>query len=662
MSTETMNSAQVWTTAVRVVLPESNDEDKLPLYVDFGRRGPAEVDEASKGSKQGTSRAALLQPVGESHSDLVQSRRRISLPKGLRVSFATILNGFPASYWRQWTDIKRVRLRLVIAGAVSVMIYRSNSQGRAQRVDTVKTGGDGQEEVIYDLKLSTFADGGWYWFDLIADSDDVQLVEGEWLVAGESVRPGSLSIGITTFNRPDYCAETLQALGNASDLIGHVDRVYVVDQGNKNVKDDEGFPRAQELLGDKLRMIYQGNMGGSGGFSRGMYESVMADESTYHLVLDDDVQIEPEGIERALIFATFCRKPTIVGGMMFDLLNKSVLHTWGERLDRYQWFWGPADGYPQGVDVTTNPLRATPWMHQRLDVDYNGWWMCLIPVETLRRLGLSIPVFIKWDDAEYGLRAQRTGVSTVTLPGAAVWHMSWTDKDDTIDWQAYFHERNRILTALLYSPYPLGGRLPWNLVARDMKHAVSSEYYAQEMRILALKDILSGPDHLHETITTRLPELRAAAKEFAQSRFESDPAAFPEVDRNKPWHRGRLPKRPSAVTLLPWTFKTALKHLLPVSEDARKRPQAALPHSKASFWMLANFDSVLVSKADGTGTAWYKRDPKLFRDQVAREAVLRAQLVSKWNTLSTQYRAAAPDFTSFDTWAKTFGIAGQGEN
>jgi len=28
-------------------------------------------------------------------------------------------------------------------------------------------------------------------------------------------------------------------------------------------------------------------------------------------------------------------------------------------------------------------------------VDYNGWWMTLIPVEVIREIGLSLPLFIK---------------------------------------------------------------------------------------------------------------------------------------------------------------------------------------------------------------------------------------------------------------------------
>lgn len=45
----------------------------------------------------------------------------------------------------------------------------------------------------------------------------------------------------------------------------------------------------------------------------------------------------------------------------------------------------------------------------------------------------------------YGLRARAAGSPTVSMRGVAVWHMAWSDKDDAIDWQAYFHLRNRLV-------------------------------------------------------------------------------------------------------------------------------------------------------------------------------------------------------------------------
>ena len=50
------------------------------------------------------------------------------------------------------------------------------------------------------------------------------------------------------------------------------------------------------------------------------------------------------------------------------------------------------------------------------------------------------------------MRAKEADYHTVSLPGAAVWHVSWIDKDDLVGWQAYFHIRNRIIAALLGLP------------------------------------------------------------------------------------------------------------------------------------------------------------------------------------------------------------------
>ena len=64
-------------------------------------------------------------------------------------------------------------------------------------------------------------------------------------------------------------------------------------------------------------------------------------------------------------------------------------------------------------------LRSSRWLHKRADVDFNGWFMCLIPRVVLEEIGLSLPVFIKWDDSDFGLRAKQAGYPTVSFPGAA---------------------------------------------------------------------------------------------------------------------------------------------------------------------------------------------------------------------------------------------------
>jgi len=108
---------------------------------------------------------------------------------------------------------------------------------------------------------------------------------------------------------------------------------------------------------------------------------------------------------------------------------------------------------------------------------------------------------------------------TATLPGVAVWHVPWHEKDDTIDWQAYFHRRNRIVAALLHTPYERGGRLIQESFETQVKHVLSMQYAPAEMGLMAIEDILEGPQRMHRDVLNRLnsedfynPTLRFATR------------------------------------------------------------------------------------------------------------------------------------------------------
>src|SRR3712207_7609110 len=71
------------------------------------------------------------------------------------------------------------------------------------------------------------------------------------------------------------------------------------------------------------------------------------------------------------------------------------------------------------------PPRSTLFPYTTLfrsDVEFGGWWCCLVPLAAVREVGLPLPLFLKWDDVELALRAGAAGFPTVALPGASVWH------------------------------------------------------------------------------------------------------------------------------------------------------------------------------------------------------------------------------------------------
>ena len=140
---------------------------------------------------------------------------------------------------------------------------------------------------------------------------------------------------------------------------------------------------------------------------------------------------------------------------MLNLQEPSHLHVMGEMVDRDDFMWTNAPHTEvrprlRRIPVERRRYSDSKLLHRRIDVDYNGWWMCMIPRQVADELGQPLPLFIKWDDADYGLRAAEHGYPTVTMPGTAIWHMAWSDKDDAIDWQAYFHLRNRLVVAAMH--------------------------------------------------------------------------------------------------------------------------------------------------------------------------------------------------------------------
>jgi len=642
----------------RVVLPTSRDTDVLPLYVDPDR---AQLDPSTIGlTLKQRSRIPPSEPSAEAEPDphAVLGRRRYRVHESDRISFGTYFNAFAASYWRMWTVVSQVTLTVRLSGHdASVIVYRSMPDGRAQRVDDETVRGDDVAELSFDLSLATFADGGWYWFDIVAGPDGAVLEEAAWVadVPADRAEPGSVTIGITTMNRPDFCADLLRQIAGDPDVSAVLDEVVVAEQGTRKVADDAGFPAAREALGDRLRIIEQANLGGSGGYARAQLETLEAGRSTYMMCMDDDVVCEPESIVRAVTFGDLCRRPTIVGGHMFSLYAKSRLHSFGEIVNRYRFWWMSPPTVQPDWDFGERNLRSSRWLHRRIDVDFNGWFMCLIPTEVLRTVGLSLPLFIKWDDSEYGVRASEAGFPTVSLPGTAVWHVPWTDKNDALDWQSYFHQRNRFVAALLHSPYERGGRLVRESFNHQVKHLFALQYSTAELRHLALEDVLAGPERLHEELGTKLAQLRALRSDYPDAQTEADPDAFPPVRREKPPKRGQDPTMPKGkLGQLVSAATSAVRQARPRRELAGRFPEARLAALDAKWWMISQFDSVVVSMPDGASAAWHQRDPEEFRDLLRRTVEIHQRLYREWPRLAREYRQALDHIVSPGQWAKTF--------
>lgn len=602
-------------------------------------------------------------------------RTSLTVPAGEEVSFQTYFNAFPASYWRRWSQLDSIILALDIDGEANISIYRSKQDG--QRISVANhLVSSGHHE--FELALKNFEDGGWLWFDVTAESE-ATISQAAWCAPsapgpqtmpdGSIIEPSEkrVAVGIPTFNRPTDAVAALQALAEDPVVDGIIDFVLMPDQGNQHPADEPGYDEAVAHFGERFREFRQGNLGGSGGYSRIMFEALENTDSPFILYMDDDIAIEPDSILRAVQAARYAASPIIVGGQMLNLQERSQLRTTGEQVNRGDFMWGAAPHAVYDHDFAKYPLSAigdgqshkdpnsydSRALHRRVDVEYNGWWMCLFPRIVAETNGQPLPLFIKWDDTEYSLRAAANGFPTVTWPGAAIWHMAWADKDDAIDWQAYFHLRNRLIVAALYHDGDAKG-ITRSIFKSTLKHTMCMEYSTMAIQIEAMKDFLAGPDQLFDILESSLPRIAKLRANYSDAVIidSADQLPAPTGAPGVPTQNigGRLAK----IKKVPWAVK-GLKHLLS-KEDPRhhEAPQLNLTPDEARWFTLSRVDSATVSTAGGTGVAFRKRDRDLARDLVEQTRELLSDIEDNFDEMRTEYRKALPELTSRESWRKLF--------
>ena len=602
-------------------------------------------------------------------------RTSLTVPAGEEVSFQTYFNAFPASYWRRWSQLDSIILALDIDGEANISIYRSKQDG--QRISVANhLVSSGHHE--FELALKNFEDGGWLWFDVTAESE-ATISQAAWCAPaapgpqtmpdGSTIEPSEkrVAVGIPTFNRPTDAVAALQALAEDPVVDGIIDFVLMPDQGNQHPADEPGYDEAVAHFGERYREFRQGNLGGSGGYSRIMFEALENTDSPFILYMDDDIAIEPDSILRAVQAARYAASPIIVGGQMLNLQERSQLRTTGEQVNRGDFMWGAAPHAVYDHDFAKYPLSAigdgqshkdpnsydSRALHRRVDVEYNGWWMCLFPRVVAETNGQPLPLFIKWDDTEYSLRAAANGFPTVTWPGAAIWHMAWADKDDAIDWQAYFHLRNRLIVAALYHEGDVKG-ITRSIFKSTLKHTMCMEYSTMAIQIEAMRDFLAGPDQLFDILESSLPRIAKLRSNYSDAVIidSADQLPAPTGAPGVPTQNigGRLAK----IKKIPWAVK-GLKHLLS-KEDPRhhEAPQLNLTPEEARWFTLSRVDSATVSTAGGTGVAFRKRDRDLARDLVEQTRELLSEIEENFDDMRSVYRQALPELTSRESWRKIF--------
>ena len=267
-------------------------------------------------------------------------------------------------------------------------------------------------------------------------------------MSGGAQRP-TVAIVIVTFNRADLLIRCLDGIA----ALSHVpDAVYVVNNASED--------HTREVLDNRLDLPLialhsEENLGGAGGFHRGVQAAYVGGYDRIWL-MDDDVVPAPDCLEVLLDQPGPCLmavREDLSGRLVekaatkFDLGNPLAIRPKRSSVDTD--YAGRAD-MPETVPVE--------------NVAFEGF---MVSREVVAAVGLPDPAyFIFYDDVDFALRARRAGFPIVAVRDAVlVRQMDFDQQHDTQGWKGYYMYRNLFVVHFRYGENLLVRLKPYLIAA-----------------------------------------------------------------------------------------------------------------------------------------------------------------------------------------------------
>lgn len=543
----------------------------------------------------------------------------IILP-GECVNFNTYFNAFSAVKWRRYTKVKKVGLALSFVGTIEVALYhnvltKGVVRSTCLKKETLISDTSSETGLAEPVFLSNFREGNLSF--TIRALKETRFLDGNYYAADAGApKEVHLAAVITTFRRED---ELKANLVRAKSLDPSLFHAYIVDNAG-----DLELPAS-----DLYTRIANRNLGGAGGFTRGML-AVMEEKAgrgfTHCVLMDDDIILDPRVIERLVGFLSYTTKAAenlFISGAMLRRDKPYIHMESGALRDRTI-----VRGYGRGLDMR---LAGNVLQNDALtEPDYGGWWFYCIPIAYLREDNLALPLFFQWDDVDYGVRNK---APILTMNGIGVWHDALEGKRSLS--YTYYATRNPLIVDACHGR-PSKNKAIANLDRFVINNILMYRYDYAKMVIRAAKDFMKGPDWLlsldEEAFHKKVMAQNKPYRPMRHIRTETMEVCAGRQDKN------RLGKLLRFATLNGW--------LLPADHSV------ILPAETASIVTAYRAKKIVYYDAR-TQTGY--RCKKSYR-QALRVLIkylpVRLSLIFCYNKLRDAYQAGYAYMTSKEYWQK----------
>lgn len=371
------------------------------------------------------------------------------LDESALIEFDSYFNSFSLEKWIKYTIIDNVNLSLEIQGKFLVTIFRKYRSGRGSEVLTeilsetiIETWQREHVKIPIYFKQTT----GLVSFKILALNKNCRFFGGNYFteIIESKIQDVKIGINICTYKREEFVTSNLKKLNE--DFFSNPDN-EIYDHCEAFITDNAKSLKINELQSEKIHIFPNKNVGGSGGFTRGLIEIRNRKETenfTHALFMDDDIVLDPEVIFRTYSVLSLVKEKyseAFVGGSMLRLDCQYSLHEAGGYWDN-----GAINSIKKGLDLRN--FEACIYAEYEETANYNAWWYCTVPLSIIDENNLPLPIFIKADDVEYGLRNMKY---LILMNGICVWHEPFENKYSSMQW--YYILRNQCIVNSVHSTF-----------------------------------------------------------------------------------------------------------------------------------------------------------------------------------------------------------------
>lgn len=563
-----------------------------------------------------------------------------------KYDFATYFNLFSNAKWHRYTVIDKVGLHIELKGEAEIVyVCYESTLARPRRSVVARKKVDNEDFQSIDF---TFEDESREFYSIEIVTYGLCYLKNSYFYANvpdESIRDVELAVATTTFKQEAFVTANIdlfrREIIESDDPIASHFTMHVIDNGRTL--------EADQLSSNHIIVHPNKNVGGAGGFTRGMIEAMEQDvPATHVLLMDDDVQISPESLKRTFSILSLVNdeyKDAFVSGMMLSFENQDVMYEdigWV----RDDGLYGPEKSGGTASNLSDIVRNEAVVIHK--PNRYAGWWYCCIPVENIKDKGLPLPIFIRGDDAEYGNRASR---NFITMNGVCIWHLTLALKYRA-HLERYQVARNSLIAQATTGVYQNVDFLKqWSHnIQLDMK---TFNYDSVSLSLDAMEDYLKGPSFIMEDRGQELlmDKMKRNEKLVPLNEFDDSDIHSLVIDPNRLYESGRRSFFQRAIDYLSYNG-----HRLP--SFMLKKDLAVIPWDGWFYppEKVRMHQRLLVVSKDGEEGIIRVMDKKRFRQLHRRHKQLLGDYKNRHEEVEKAYADARDEMTSVPFWKKYLEI------